>query len=144
MLIESSRLRRKHEITKQLEEASQTPEAQMAKQLQMRKASAEVADLESGAAKNRADAAWKVAKAHRDMAEMQNGGEPEGALNVEMMKIEKELELERYKFDREQELERWKIQQELQIKREAERGKLLLARAQAAHQPSGPTNRSIQ
>jgi hypothetical protein len=133
VLIESSRLRRKHEITKQLEQADQTPEAQMAKQLQMRKATAEVSDLEAGAAKNRADAAWKVAKAHRDMAEMENGGNPADELNIELEKFEREMEFERYKFNKTQELDQWKAEQEIELKRDTERGKLLLARAQAVH-----------
>jgi len=144
VLIESSRLRRKHEITKSLEEKDKTPEAQAAKQLQMRKASAEVSDMESSAAKNRADAAWKVTKAHRDMADLKNGGEPEGALDVEIMKIEREMQLEKYKFDKQLELDRWKAEQELTIKRDAERSKVMLARAQAAHAAPNPTERILQ
>lgn len=144
VLIESSRMRRKHEISRALQAQNDTPEAQFTKNLAMRKQAAEVADLESNAAKNRADAAWKVAKAQRDIAEINNGGDnnaiPEAMIDAQVKKyeIDQKMRLEREKFAQEMELERFKTQQEMEIKRSAEAQKVLIARAQAAKATANP------
>lgn len=154
VIINNSRLKDKAEIVKQMRGDQESPEAQFRQQLALRKEHAETALIEANTARQRADAAYKVAKAKRDLNDPQN---PIEELNLEKYKIDQQIALERWKAEQELALEREKLDAELNLKREEARMKAeveqekarqqaLMQRAQAAHaaarpQPAGGTSR---
>ena len=71
VLIENSRLQRKAEITKEIEESANSPEAQQKAQLQMRLLEAQVSKEEAEANQKTADANLKRAKAEKELAAIQ-------------------------------------------------------------------------
>lgn len=124
-LIQSSRLKDKADILRELEGDKNSPEAQAEaqrqQQLQMRIQEAEVAEKEADVMLKQAKAQEAMVRAQVNMAEAQSGAGGEGDTNTEaMMKLQIEqqkLEFEKQKFEREQALERYRIDQEIAVKR---------------------------
>lgn len=140
-IIASSRLKEKGEIIKALEGDQNSPEAQAAAALNMRKLEAEVSKLESEAAQKGTDAELKKAKAKKElvMAEKEaldavNGGDSGMAeLQLEQMKMENEIALQREKMEADIALQREKMQGELAIMREKMQAEMTI-KAEAAKQ----------
>jgi len=118
VLIENSRLMRRSEILKQMEGDQTSPEAQAAKALQQREQEATVAGLEADVANKHADASLKSARAQKEGAEAQGGD------NVELQKMQAQLEMDRERLDMELQAQR----EELQLKRDEMEQKLMLQR----------------
>ena len=91
VLIDSSRLIGKKDIIKQMQAASQSPEAQAAAQLQQRGQQAEVAKTEAEATVKGADAQLKGAKTRETLAkaqELENGPQDDGAGEAKMAEVQ--------------------------------------------------------
>lgn len=115
VLIENSRLMRKTELAKRLQEATSGPEAVAAQALEVRRKEAEVADLEAQVAERQANAKAKLAQA--DAAGATEGQDPMAA--------------ERYRADQEHALARERQDAELVMMREKQDAEL--AMKQKAH-----------
>lgn len=136
VLIENSRLMRRAEILKNMKAASESPEAQEAKQLDMRGKRAEVAKLEAEAMAKGADADLKS-----QQAKVEAGQDTSG--QAELIKLEKEHELAIAKLNKEFELKERQLMQEMALKRDMQAADIsikqqaaeddaMLKRAQAA------------
>lgn len=123
VLIENSRLMRRAEIVKQIEQAKQSPEAQAQAQLQRRMQEAEVALKEAQAQKTMADTQKAGADTQIKMNEAQSSPE-----QLELVRMEREMELERQRMEMELEFKR----QELELKRAEMAQKLELQQMEAA------------
>jgi len=120
VLIENSRLMRRADIIKQMEQATESPEAQAQKQLQQRGQEAEVAHKEAQTQKTLADAQLNATRAKQ---EAQGGG-----ADMEMIKLEKEQEMAERKLQAELQARR----EEMDMKREAQVQELQLQREKHA------------
>lgn len=130
-IIQSSRLKDKAEIVKDLEGDQNSPEAQAAAQLRQRASEAEVAKLEAEAMQKQSDAQLKAAKSQKELAAIgQNSGQDEMAL--EQLKLEAEMAMEQRKMEQELQLEREKLELEFALKREQMQAEIALKREQAA------------
>ena len=115
-LIQSSRLKDRAEIIRELE-GGQDPEAEQAQaQMQQRVQEAEVAKIEAEAAQKQADAQLRMAKGQ---SEMQNTGQQE--LELERMKLEMQMQMEMKRLEMEMALKREQMQMEIELKREQAR-----------------------
>lgn len=137
VLIENSRLMRKTELAKRLQEATSGPDAKAAQELEQRRKEAEVADLEAQVAERQANAQAKLAQAKaaegQDPAEMERfKAEQDIALAREKQNAELELAREKQAF----ELQQMQVKQEaeLEMQREESRQRGLAERAKAAMQ----------
>lgn len=113
VLIENSRLSRRAEILKQMQGDKESPEAQQQQQLQMRAQEAEVANAEAQAQQTAAQAELNRVRAQKEAALAQKelqGGED----NIELVKMQREMEMEERRMEMELESKR----QELELKRE--------------------------
>lgn len=135
VLIENSRLMRKTELAKRLQESTSGPEAQAAQALETRRKEAEVADLEAQVAERQANAQAKLAQAAAA------GGGGQDPIEAERYKADQEVALAREKQNAELDMQREKQAAELAMMREKHdatmeenRQKALAARAQAAIQ----------
>lgn len=130
-IIQSSRLKDKAEIVKELEGDQNSPEAQAAAQLRQRASEAEVAKLEAEALQKQSDAQLKAAKSQKELASIgQDSGQDE--LTLEQLKLEAEMAMEQQKMEQELQLERERIQLEFALKREQMQAEIALKREQAA------------
>jgi hypothetical protein len=130
-IIQSSRLKDKAEIIKELEGDKNSPEAQAAARLKQRASEAEVIKLEAEALQKQSDAQLKAAKSQKELASIgQDTGQSEIAL--EQMKLEAEMAMERQKMEQEYWLAREKMEMEFALKREQMQAELALKREQAA------------
>lgn len=130
-IIQSSRLKDKAEIVKELEGDQNSPEAQAAAQLKQRANEAEVTKLEAEAMQKQSDAQLKAAKSQKELASIgQDTGQSEIAL--EQMKLEAEMAMEQQKMEQEHQLAREKMEMEFALKREQMQAELALKREQAA------------
>jgi hypothetical protein len=123
VLIENSRLMRRADIIKQMEGDKTSPEAQAQAALQQRAQEAEVAKLEAEVQKLAADAQKSMADTQLKSQEAQSSPE-----QMELIKMQKELELEERRMEMELEFKR----QELELKREEMAQKLQLQQQEAA------------
>ena len=123
VLIENSRLMRRAEIVKQIKAAKESPEAQAQAQLQQRAQEAEVAYKEAQTQKLLADTQKSGADTQLKMNEAQSSPE-----QLELIKMEREMELERQRMEMELEFKR----QELELKRAEMAQKLELQQMEAA------------
>lgn len=130
VLIENSRLLRKNELVKRMQEAASSPEAQKAKELQLRQQEAEVAKAEAEVGDKQADSQLKVARAQKEAQATQGG--PDAEIELAREKMQAELALQREKQQQELELEREKHQQEMALRREQAAEEALTRRAEAA------------
>jgi hypothetical protein len=126
-ILQSSKLKDKAEIIKDLESESQTPEAQATAQLDQRTREAEVSVLEAEAQSKQSEAQLKAAKTQkelvltqRELAELQAGGELQAGneAQIELMKIEQEAAIARQKMVEEFALKREEMEGNLKLKRE--------------------------
>ena len=130
-IIQSSRLRDKAEIIKELEGNQSSPEAQAAAQLQQRAREAEVIKLEAEAMQKQSDAQLKQAKSQKELAAIgQDSGQNE--LTMEQYKLEAELALEKQKMDQEFALKKEQMEREFALRREQMAAEMQLKREQAA------------
>lgn len=148
VLIDSSRLIGKKDIIKQMQAASQSPEAKAAAQLQQRMQAAEVAKTEAEAQHKGADSQLKVAKTGETQAKTQeilNGPQDDGGGQAKMAEAqikgqvaehtaglkERELAQKMDLAEREHQLERQKLEAEIQMKERDMQQKRMDARAKA-------------
>lgn len=120
-IIQSSRLQDKNEILADMDQKSQTPEAQEDAQLARR---AKLAEVEGVEAENQ----LKAAKAQ---AEALKSGAEQDTTSVEMAKMEREFELEARKIEMETQLKREQMEMEMQLKREQMEAEMSIKRETA-------------
>lgn len=122
VLIENSRLLRRGEIVKMMEQQSNSPEAQAMQELNVRGVQADVAKKEAEVGKVQANTEVMQAKAAKDMHEIQQPAEqqmdPREEFAAEMEIERQKLELEKYKIDMQMELERYKAQAQAKLDHE--------------------------
>ena len=111
VLIENSRLMRRSEIVKQMNDAANSPEMQQRKELDMRQLQATVAKLEAEVGDKQADTQLKGARAQKDLAQAQEVAQG-GQDGVELQKMQVELDMEQKRLDMEMRAK----QQELEFK----------------------------
>ena len=109
VIVDASRLMNKKEIIRQMQGDQDSPEAQAAKQLQMRAQAAEVSKIEGEAASKHADAGLKQAKAEKEavLAHKEAITPPEagdGNPELEMAQAEHEASLKEREFRRDTQL----------------------------------------
>ena len=148
VIIDSSRLINKKDIIKQMQAASQSPEAQAQQQLQQRGQAAEVAKTEAEAEHKQADSQLKVAKTGETQAKTQeivNGPQDDGAGQAKMAETQIKGQVAEHKMgmdeqtmqqkmslaEREHQLEREKLNAELQLKSQDMAQKRMDARVKA-------------
>lgn len=156
-VIENSRLLRKRDLLKSMDEAKNSPEAQAQAQLQQRGMEAEVSKTEAEAQAKQADAGLKQAKAQKEaagigqkeaelqMKAQQDNGEIEFAkLELERQKHEAEMQQEREKFELEMQMRQAEFAQNQQIKGQeaqermrAQRVQMMLQTQKQQQQPAG-------
>ena len=130
-IIQSSRLKDKAEIVKELEGDQNSPEAQAAAQLKQRANEAEVTKLEAEAMQKQSDAQLKQAKSQKELAAIgQDSGQDEMAM--EQYKLEAEMAMEQQKMDQEFTLKKEQMEREFALKREQMAAEMQLKREQAA------------
>lgn len=130
-IIQSSRLKDKAEIVKELEGDQNSPEAQAAAQLKQRASEAEVTKLEAEAMQKQSDAQLKQAKSQKELALIgQDSGQDEMAM--EQYKLEAEMAMEQQKMDQEFALKKEQMEREFALKREQMAAEMQLKREQAA------------
>lgn len=124
VLIQSSRLRDKADIVKQMTGDPEDPEQQRKAQLQKRVEEANVSNLE-------ADAMLKVAQAKK-AAEGQGGMAPEDEANIEMQKLQQEFDLKQREMEAKFALEREKMEREFQLKQEMQAHEIQMKQQESA------------
>ena len=130
-IIQSSRLKDKAEIVKELEGDQNSPEAQAAALLKQRANEAEVTKLEAEAMQKQSDAQLKQAKSQKELASIgQDSGQNEMAM--EQYKLEAEMAMEQQKMDQEFALKKEQMEREFALKREQMTAEMQLKREQAA------------
>ena len=130
-IIQSSRLRDKAEIIKEMAGDQDSPAAQAAAQLKQRASEAEVSKLEAEATQKQADAQLRAAKTQKELSMIgQNNGQSEVAL--EQMKLEAETAIEQQKLEQEHQLAVERMNREFGLKREQMQAEIALKREQAA------------
>ena len=130
-IIQSSRLKDKAEIVKELEGDQNSPEAQAAAQLKQRANEAEVTKLEAEAMQKQSDAQLKQAKSQKELASIgQDSGQNEMAM--EQYKLEAEMAMEQQKMDQEFALKKEQMEREFALKREQMTAEMQLKREQSA------------
>jgi hypothetical protein len=129
-IINTSRLLNKNDLIKQMQAASQSPEAQEQQKLALRQQTAEVTKTEAETKQKDADAVLKDAKARKEGVATQKEAMtpiegPEAESQAEQAKVQAEIALNERKFQHEQQmaqqkfqLEQEKLHAELQMKRE--------------------------
>lgn len=130
-IIQSSRLKDKAEIIKELEGDQDSPEAQAAAALKQRANEAEVSKIEAEALLKQADAQLKQAKTQGEIAAIgQDSGNAE--LVIAQMKLEAEQAMSMQKMEQEIAIKREQMTQEFALKREQMQGELAIKREEAA------------
>ena len=142
-VIENSRLLRKRDLLKSMDDAKNSPEAQAQAQLQQRGMLAEVTKTEAEATVKQADAGLKQAKAQKEVAAVghkdaeiaisaqQNNQEVQMAeLELERQKHEQEMQMEREKFDLEMQMKQAEFAQTQQLKEQEARERMRQQRVQ--------------
>ncbi len=157
VLIEASKLSKKHEIAQRIREANEgadaDPAAQELAQLEIQLKQADIATKEATAQKQKAEAAKAIAEAQLIIAEAQGGGEDAGdaeknaaeaakiaqeaqqaerIAQLQEQKLKGEIEIQRRKADEEIRLNRIKLAGDQRIAREKEKRDADLAKSKAA------------
>lgn len=126
-ILKNSRLRDKADIVKEIESASNSPEAQEAKQLQKRKAMADVAQIEANVNLQNAKAAAEAAMAENGDSELlRERAKLDAEYEMKLAQLEKEFELKSDQMNREFALKEEQMRRELELKREAQNAELAL------------------
>ena len=137
VLIENSRLQNRADIIKQMEGDQESPEAQAAKELEMRAKQAEVGKLEADVQNTAADAQLKMAKAQKEQVTETDTAVAE--LELERWKMEQEFALKREQMALEMQLKREQHALDMSIKQqdaEARRAQMIRQQAQQQSQPA--------
>ena len=124
VLLENSRLLRRGEIAKQMQEAAQSPEAQQKAALELRAMEANVSKLEGEAKEKHTKSALDEARAAKEGIEAQQLAQ--GGDTAETMKAQQEMALEQQRFEMEKEKHAMDLdfkRQELAMKLQFEREK---------------------
>ena len=130
-IIQSSKLKDKADIIKEMEGNMDSPEAQEEAALKKRAREAEVSKLESEAMQKSSDAQLKQAKTQKELSSIgEDSGQNE--LMLEQVKMEHEMALEQAKMEQEMLLAREKMQMEFALKREQMQQELAIKREAAA------------
>lgn len=141
VLIENSRLQNRADIIKAVEGDQESPEAQAQKELEQRAAEAEVAKLEADVQNMAADAQLKQVRAQKEAVQTENEASPDNTDQIEMMKVEADIELQRWKMEQEFALKREELTMEMELKREQHAQDMQLRRVESlrkqAQQPQG-------
>ena len=139
VLIENSRLMRRSEIVRQMNEVANSPEVQQQKELNMRQLQATVAKLEAEVGDKQADTQLKGARAQKDMVQAQETAQG-GHGGIELEKMQVELEMEQRRLDMEmqakqQELEfkQRELEMKLRLQQEAHAQDMRIKQESAAH-----------
>ena len=156
-VIENSRLLRKRDLLKSMEEAQNSPEAQAQAALQQRGMEAEVAKTEAEATAKQADAGLKQAKSQKEIAGIghkdaelaisagQNDREVQMAeLELERQKHEQEMQMEREKFEMEMQMKQAEFAQNQQIKQQEAQERMRAQRVQSMIQQQQAASNSQQ
>lgn len=138
VLIENSRLMRRGDLIKQLEAAQNSPEAQMQKELQMRQAQAELANLEAEAMSKQADAQLKATRSQKEGIQAQNeaqGGDKMAELELKAQEMRMQLQLKREEHELNMRMKQEEHALSMQLKQQdaaARRAQMLRQQAQQA------------
>jgi hypothetical protein len=138
VLIENSRLMRRGDLIKQLEAAQNSPEAQMQKELQMRQAQAELANLEAEAMSKQADAQLKATRSQKEGIQAQNeakGGDKMAELEPKAEEMRMQLQLKREEHELNMRMKQEEHALSMQLKQQdaaARRAQMLRQQAQQA------------
>jgi hypothetical protein len=167
VLIDASRLMNKKDIIKQMQEQSQSPEAQQQRQLQVQGQQAEVAKTQAEAQVKGADSQLKQAKTRETLAkaqELEDGPQDDGAGQAKMAEVQVKAQATQHKMsiderlaqqkmslaEREHALEREKVAgdqqlkaQDMQQKRADARVKAAQEAAAAAEKPTSPSKSKV-
>lgn len=139
VLIENSRLMRRTEIVKQMNAASETPEAQQKAALNMRAMEANVSKIEGEAKEKHTKSALDQARAAKEEAATQQLANGDEGGELAKMQAEMEIERERFAMEKErhaQELDakRQELAMKLQFEREKHELDMQIKRQAAAQQ----------
>lgn len=118
VLIENSRLNRKADIVKQMAGDQESPEALQRKQLEMRALEADVAEKEAKVAKMGADSELSGARAQKTLVDAEKVAGEDNSGQMEMQKMQQEMEIQRQKMEQEHALAVEKMEREFALKRE--------------------------
>ena len=119
-IIKASRLRDKNDLIKQMQAASQSPEAQKQAQTQQAQLEADVAKTQAEVQQKSADAGLKQAKTQKEgvatvrdaHTPIEQGGDAQPDNSVELMKAQAQIALEREKFEHTKQIDAQKMQME--------------------------------
>lgn len=114
VLVENSRLMKRGELIKRMQQAQQSPDAQYEQTIKKMSAELELANLKAEAVRMQADAQLKTAKAQMEAVKTQKESQGDPSAAIEMQKAQVELEIRRAELQMELEFKR----QELEIKRQ--------------------------
>lgn len=156
-VIENSRLLRKRDLLKSMEEAQNSPEAQAQAQLQQRGMAAEVAKTEAEATAKQADAGLKQAKSQKEIAGIghkdaelalnaQQDNQQDKMLEMQMdqQKHEQEMQQERERFEMEMAQKQAEFQQNAQLKQQEAQERMRQQRVQSVLQAQQPQQQQQQ
>lgn len=118
VLIENSRLNRKADIVKQMAGDQESPEAQKRRELEMRGLEAEVMEKEAKAQKTGADGELSGARAQKTLVDAEKVAGEDNSGQMEMMKMQQEMEIQRQKMEQEHALAVEKMEREFALKQE--------------------------
>ena len=124
VIIDASRLINKKEIIRQMQAASQSPEAQAQAQMQQRGQAAEVAKTEAEAQNKGADSQLKQAKTKETLAkaqELENGPQDDGSGQAKMAEVQVKAQTAEHKMSMDERLAQQKMslaERDHQLKRE--------------------------
>lgn len=137
VLIENSRLARKSELLKRMQEAANDPAVQRQREQDMALKDAEIADKNASANQKNASAQASLASAGQD-------GSAEAELALKKYEMDMNLQLQRAKQEGELQLQREKMAAELELKREESAQRAMERRAQIAIQAKQAEKQSVQ
>jgi hypothetical protein len=156
-VIENSRLLRKRDLLKSMEEAQNSPEAQAQAQLQQRGMAAEVAKTEAEATAKQADAGLKQAKSQKEIAGIghkdaelalnaQQDNQQDKMLEMQMdqQRHEQEMQQERERFEMEMAQKQAEFQQTAQLKQQEAQERMRQQRVQSVLQAQQPQQQQQQ
>lgn len=113
VLIENSRLLRRNEIVKQMQEQANSPEAKQAAALQQQLMEAELANKQADAQRKQADAGKKTTEAQIKVQESQNAPDPQAELEMQFQKLSMEMDMKMEQLRQEMEMKNQKSQQDM-------------------------------
>ena len=146
-LIENSRLIKKSDLVKAMDDQANSPEAQAQAMMQQRAQAAEVSKLEGEAASKHADAGLKEAKKQSELvkAHKEASTPPEdNGIQAKMMETQADIELDERKFQHEMSMEERKLAFEFGLRRQEFAQDQRLKEQQAAVQRAATVQQAQQ